>query len=554
VAVGTDHPDAVHDQLEDALRRLAEAQAIAHLGSWEWDVRRDVVTWSDEMFRIYGLEPQSTPVDYSRFLDAVHPDDRDRVDRAVQDAFAIASDFTFEHRIVRPDGEERLVQARGRAIADDDGNVIRMVGTGHDITEQRETQQQAAVAESALAMAQRVADLQLITEAALSHLSLDELLPELLARICQALSVQDAAVLLMDDDGETLVLRAVRGVGDAEVGFRLPIGTGFAGRVARERKTLVINEGAHEYVVSPSLKEAKVESAIGVPLMLSNRVLGVLHVGSVQVRRFSGDEIALVELAGERAAMAIDHAHVYERERSTAETLQRALLPAKLPHLESMRTAVRYVPASGSVEIGGDWYDVIPLVNGDVGVVLGDVTGHGLDAAVLMAQLRHGLRAYALDGFDPAEIANRLDTLIYSPFLENLATLVYAAITPDREVKYVNAGHLPPLVIEPEGRTRLLEDQSGLPIGCRHTSGYTTHMTQLAPGETLVLYSDGLVERRGESIDDGIARLRGIAVHGPAEPQDLADHILRALLPGAGGEDDIALLVVRPEPVAATTG
>src|SRR4051794_21443827 len=227
-----DRTDAVHERLQDALRRLAESQAIAHLGSWEWDVVRDVVIWSDEMYRIYGLEPQLTTVDYTRFLDFVHPDDRRLVDESVQEAFANASAFMFEHRIVRPDGEERLLHARGRAIADDAGNVIRMAGTGHDITEQRATQQQAAVATAAIETAQRVADLQLITEAALSHLSLDELLPELLARISQALGVEDAAVLLMDTDGETLVLRAARGLGDTEIGFRLPVGSGFAGRVA----------------------------------------------------------------------------------------------------------------------------------------------------------------------------------------------------------------------------------------------------------------------------------------------------------------------------------
>ena len=548
--MASDHTEA---RLEDALRRLGEAQAIAHLGSWEWDVQRDVVTWSDEMYRVYGLEPQSTEVDFARFLAAVHPEDRDRVDAAVRSAFATASHFTFEHRIIRPDGEERVLQARGRAIADDSGTVIRMAGTGHDITEQREAQKQAAVAESAIAMAQRVADLQLITEAALSHLSLDELLPELLARISQALSVQDAAVLLLDDDGETLVLRAARGIGDVELGFRLAVGTGFTGRVAHERKMLVIAEGAHEYVVSPTLKDAKIESMVGVPLMLGSRVLGVLHVGSLQPRRFTGDELALVELAAERAAMAIDHAHIYERERSAAETLQRALLPSKLPKLDSLKTAVRYVPASENAEIGGDWYDVIPLSGGHVGIALGDVTGHGLEAAVLMAQLRHGLRAYALDGLDPGAVVGRLDALIHSPDMENLATLVYAVIAPDRSVSYANAGHLPPLVIGADRAARLLEAQSGLPVGCRHPSGYTTQHTELAPGDVLILYSDGLVERRGESIDDGIARLLEVAVHGPADPQELAEHILRALLPGAGGEDDIALLAVRPEPVPAST-
>src|SRR4051794_177314 len=552
--VPEDRTDAVQERLKEALRRLAEAQAIAHLGSWEWDVVRDEVTWSDEMYRIYGLEPQESPVDYTRFLEFVHPDDRDLVDRSVQDAFATASAFRFEHRIIRPDGEQRLLDARGHAIAGDDGTVIRMVGTGHDVTEQREAQEQAAVASSAIETAGRIADLQLITEAALSHLSLDELLPELLARITQALGVQDAAILLMDTDGETLVLRSVRGLGAMELGFRLPVGSGFAGRVALERTTLVIGEGAHEYLVSPTLKAAEVESVIAVPLLLRGEVLGVLHVGSAQTRHFSGEEIALVELAGERAAMAIDHARVFERERSAAETLQRALLPTKLPNVEMLTAAVRYVPASGGVEIGGDWYDMIPLASGDVGIVLGDVAGHGLEAAVLMAQLRHGLRAYALDGLHPAEVANRVDTLIHTPGLERLATLVYMEISRDRSLRYVNAGHLPPLVIAADRSTRLLDEPNGLPIGCGMPLGYTTHPTRLSPGAVLLLYTDGLVERRGESIDDGIDRLRRVAADGPADPDEPADHILPPVLPGSGGEDDIALLAVRPEPVPAPTG
>src|SRR4051794_22697212 len=152
--VPEDRTDGVQERLQEALRRLAEAQAIAHLGSWEWDVVADVVTWSDEMYRIYGLEPQESPVDYNCFLEFVHPDDRDLVHGSVQDAFATASAFRFEHRIVRPDGEQRVLDARGHAVVGDDGTVIRMAGTGHDVTEQRETQQQAAVASSAIETAQ----------------------------------------------------------------------------------------------------------------------------------------------------------------------------------------------------------------------------------------------------------------------------------------------------------------------------------------------------------------------------------------------------------------
>jgi sigma-B regulation protein RsbU (phosphoserine phosphatase) len=541
---------------EEALRehaaRLDEAQAIAHIGSWEWDVVADVVTWSDEMFRVYGLEQQGSEVDYKRFLDFVHPDDRPNVDQAVQHAFAATSDFTFEHRIVRSDGEERILQARGRVTADESGTVVRMAGIGHDVTEQREAERQAATAETAIGMAQRIADLQLITEAALSHLALEDLLPELLARICQALDVEDAALLLMDSDGETLVLRAARGIGHEEIGFRLAVGGGFAGRVAAERKTLVILEAAHRYVASPALKEARMESIAGAPLFVRDEVLGVLHVGSLHERRFTSDEVGLIELAAERAALAIDHARVYERERTVAETLQRALLPAKLPELPGMSAAVRYVPASDGVDIGGDWYDVIPLPGGDVGIVLGDVTGHGLEAAALMAQLRHGLRAYALENLTPAEIAERLDRLIYTPDLERLATLIYAVIAPDRSMRFVNAGHLPPLIVSSDGSTRLLDKPGGLPIGCQ-AGPYTTQEAQLDPGDVLVLYTDGLVERRGESIDEGIARLRAAVATAPADAHELADHVLRNLLPWSGGEDDIALMTVRPEPVPATS-
>ena len=542
---------------EEALRRhaerLDEAQAIAHLGSWDWDVRTDVVTWSDEMFRICGLEPQSCPVDYTRFLDAVHPADRERVDQGVQRAFATGSSFAFEHRIIRPNGEERLVLARGRAIADETGAVARMTGTGHDVTEQRQAEDRAAVAATAIGMAQRVADLQLITETALAHLSLDELLPELLQRIAQALGVQDAAVFLTEDDHETLVLRAVHGLAADEVGFRVAAGDGFAGRVAAERAPLVLAERAHQHVLSPALREARVESIIGVPLLLAGDLLGVIQVGSLQPRRFQGDEIALVELAAERAAMAIDHARVYERERSASETLQRALLPAKLPELETVTAAARYIPASDDMEVGGDWYDVIPLANGEVGVALGDVTGHGVEAATLMAQVRHGLRAYALDNPDPGAIVDRLDTLIHSPGMERLATLVYAVIAPDLSMRFVNAGHLPPLVVSADRNTRLLDVRSGLPVGFRDAKGYVTQTDRLAPGDTLVLYTDGLVERRGELIDDGIARLRMVAAAGPDDPHNLADHILRELLPGAGRGDDIALLTVRPRAVRAAT-
>src|SRR5436190_11941163 len=418
-----------HEVVREAAHRLGEAQSIAQLGSWEWDPETDRVVWSEELYRIFGLEPDTFTASYSGFLAQVHPDDRERLNATVQETFQRGGEFVIEHRISRPDGGVRLVEGRGKTVLETDGTPKGMVGTARDITEQRHAEEQAARAEIAIEIANRLSDLQQITETALTHLGLDELLPELLSRICSTLSIENAAVFLLDEDGETLVMRAARGAAEREIGSRIAVGGGFAGRVAAEQRLIVIGERAHEHVISPALRSAGVQAMVGVPLMVRGEVLGVLHVGTRTERTFGEDEIALLELAAERGAIAIEHSRIYERERGIAETLQRALLPGKVPDLGPMSAAVRYVPAAA--DIGGDWYDVIPLGHGRVGVVLGDVTGHGLEAAALMAQLRHGLRAYALEGMAPSEVADRLDALIHSPDLERLATLIYAVVSPD---------------------------------------------------------------------------------------------------------------------------
>lgn len=536
--------------LRETAGRLEEAQAIAKIGSWEWDMVKDVVTWSPEMYRIYGADPETFGASYTALLERVHPDDREDVEIAIRHAFTTGGEFSFNHRIVRPDGTVAHLEARGKTVPGPDGHPIRLVGTGRDVTEQRAAEEKAASAAAAIEMARRLASLQRITEAALAHLSLEDLLPTMLERISEALAIDNAALLLMEPDGETLTLRAARGIGAGELDYSLTLGEGFAGRVALERKLLVVEEQAHEYVTSPALKEARLQSMLGVPLLAGDRVVGVLHVGSTEHRSFGADEIAMVELAAERAALGIEHARVFDRERGIAETLQRALLPATLPDLGPMSAAVRYVPAAEGTEVGGDWYDVIPLADGHVGVAMGDVTGHGLEAAALMAQLRHGLRAYALETLDPATVAERLDRLIHSPGLERLATLLYAVIAPDLSIQFVNAGHLPPLVVRATGEVDFLESTGGLPIGC-DTTPYPTDRVHLEPGDVLVLYTDGLIERRGESISDGLDRLRAAAGEGPDDPERLADHLIEALLHGRGTEDDVALLAIRPTAVPA---
>ena len=189
-----------------------------------------------------------------------------------------------------------------------------------------------------------------------------------------------------------------------------------------------------------------------------------------------------------------------------AETLQRSVLPETVPAMEGARVAALYLPGSTAVDVGGDWFDTLTLPDGRLGFVVGDVVGKGVRAAATMAQLRNGMRALRLDTSSPAETVTKLNLLenyIDVPF----ATL-YLALDPDTlAVTLTSAGHPPPLVVEPSGQTRFLEGEGGLPLGVDVTTEYGERELSLEPGSIVVLYTDGLVERRGRSIDEGLMEL-----------------------------------------------
>jgi anti-anti-sigma factor len=200
-----------------------------------------------------------------------------------------------------------------------------------------------------------------------------------------------------------------------------------------------------------------------------------------------------------------------EREHRIAETLQRSLLPDRLPELPGVLLAARYVPASADMEVGGDWYDVVQLPNGQVGLAIGDVAGHGLRAASTMGQLRMGLRAYALEEPSPAKVVSRLDRLVSQLLVSEIVTLVYLVLDLESGiVQLANAGHPPPLVVGPGGQTSYLENGLGSPLGCDNPKPVETSF-RLVPGSTLLLFTDGLVEKRGVSIQEGLERMEILA-------------------------------------------
>ncbi|MGZ5331696.1 MAG: ATP-binding SpoIIE family protein phosphatase [Solirubrobacterales bacterium] len=392
--------------------------------------------------------------------------------------------------------------------------------------------------------------LQRVTDATLGRLSEQDLLTELLVRITEILHSDTAAILLLDEDARVLRARAARGIEEeVERGVQIPVGGGFAGRIAAERRAITIDDVDHADILNPILREKGIRSLLGVPMLVEDRVLGVLHVGSLKPRKFTPDEHDLLQLAADRAAVAIEQTSLSEQRR-LAEALQRQILRIDLSGalgVSGLEVASRYLPASGE-SLGGDWYDAFAIGGGRVAMAVGDVVGHGLEAAAVMSQLRTALRSYAVDGGVPSDVLRRVNRLMLDLGPARMTTLAYVVFDPEAEaIELVNAGHPPPLVIPEAGEPFYLEGPSGIPLGVSPGTRYESHRHHLEVGATLVLYTDGLVEVRGENIDSGLERLRSAAsTTGSAE--ELANHILRKALP-AERADDVALVVARIPPV-----
>jgi serine phosphatase RsbU (regulator of sigma subunit) len=284
---------------------------------------------------------------------------------------------------------------------------------------------------------------------------------------------------------------------------------------------------------------------LAIPLM-ARTVFGVLTL-TAPGPRFDADTcVMLIELA-RRAAVALDNARRYEQHRDTAEALQRAQL-TELPTVDGVRLAARYLPATRGLNIGGDWYDAFRQPDGSMLAVIGDVTGHGLRAAVVMGQLRTALRAYAVEDDSPARILTRLHRMLRHQQPELYATALLARFRPgDRHVVWAAAGHPPALVRTPGGRVEVLDTKPGVMLGVPIPYVYEDHTVEVRPGSTVALYTDGLVERRSDGIDLGIERLtHAMAALTPADLEDLdasAESVLKPMLHDSERDDDVCLLL-----------
>ncbi len=305
-------------------------------------------------------------------------------------------------------------------------------------------------------------------------------------------------------------------------------------------------------------------SFLAMPLIARGAVVGCAVFGRAPASpAFNPGDVALADALASRTAVSIDNARLYERERRTAPALQRGLLPGQPDIPAGIEVAHSYLPVGDHV-VGGDWHDIVPLPDGRAALIVGDAMGHGPEAAAVMVQLRTAAHTLAELDLPPGQVLRKLDAMAAgmdtagmdamaagtaAPF----ATCVYAVIDPSGVASgIVQAGHLPPVLVLPDGRTEVLDLPPGLPLGLGAGSFETTRLS-LTPGATLALYTDGLVESRIRPIDDGLAALRGAlssALAGPGSTLDDACRTVTQLL-CEHGEDDITLMLARTRPAPA---
>ncbi len=310
-------------------------------------------------------------------------------------------------------------------------------------------------------------------------------------------------------------------------------------------------EDRYPHLVIPGVTDdAHAISAL--PLQIRGRLLGVLAASFPTARTFPPDERSFALAVAAQAAQAMDRAATADARWQIARTLQRGLLPRGLPELPRLALAAHYLPAGRHTQAGGDWYDIITLGPEEIAIVVGDVVGHGSWAAAVMGQLRSALAAYLLDGHGPAGALARLGRFARRIDGASGSTVICLVLhTGTGALRWARAGHPPPLIVGPAG-ARFLDDAHGAVLGLLDPPPFTEATTTIAPGSSVILYTDGLVERRGEVIDDGLDRL--VAVGGPhhaAAPAELLTAVLDHALGRAGAHDragapdDVALIVAR---------
>jgi PAS domain S-box-containing protein len=554
---------------EEALRRSEERyRSLVQAGAqvvWVTTPTGKIAEDSPEWRSITG----QTVDEYlgSGWLDAIHPEDRERVEHEWLDCVDTGKVFEGRYRVRTKSGSYRHYDVRAVPI-ERDGKIVEWVGASSDVTGQREAEEmRGRLTEQLSAAALRTVRLQQATSMLAEAITVEQVVEVMTEVGRSAIGAERSAVAMLDP--ERLRLRTVNPTGlpdtpgspAGEMPLDLP--SVMTSAILARRPLLIESPDAlrkhfeGEASVDMFLQHTDERSWVGLPLLASGAPLGALRFSFTRPRRVADEERVFLEALAGQCALALERASMFEREHTTAETLQRSLLPDRLPTVPGIILEASYLPVTRNMEIGGDWYDAFRLPDGKLAVAAGDVMGKGLTAAAGMGRVRNALRALALTDPRPAAVLAGLDRLFIATELEEqVTTVAYLVLDPvSGEGMAGSAGHLPLLLLSTDAPPRLDKAAAGTPLGW--ASPRQQYAFALPPGNTAVLYSDGLVENRKRGLDTGLDELVAVAAEAPAaaveDPALLLDYLVDRMLTGYEQDDDVTVLVVhspRREPGA----
>jgi PAS domain S-box-containing protein len=492
------------------------------------------------------------------WLDAIHPEDRERVEREWLECVGAGKVFDSRYRVRTKTSSYRHYDVRAVPI-ERDGKIIEWVGASTDVTGQREAEEmRGRLTEQLSAAALRTARLQQATSMLAEALTVLQVVEVITEVGRSAIGAERSAVALLDQERlrlctiNPLGLPESPGAPSGDIPLDVPSVMTLA--ITSRRPVLVENPEALRRQfdgvadVSLFLAHSNERAWVGLPLLAAGAPLGALRFSFTKPRQITEEERVFLEALAGQCALALERASLFEREHTTAETLQRSLLPDRLPSVPGIILEARYLPVTRNMEIGGDWYDAFRLPDGRLAVAAGDVMGKGLTAAAGMGRVRNALRALALTDPRPAAVLAGLDRLFTATELdEQVTTVAYLVVDPvTGEGLAGNAGHLPPLLLSRDAPPRLDTTEAGTPLGwaCPRQQ----YVFRLPPGTTAVLYSDGLVENRRRGLDAGLDELVSVAAQARPgmveDPVRLLEYLVDRMLTGYEQDDDVTVLVL----------
>jgi PAS domain S-box-containing protein len=498
------------------------------------------------------------------WLASIHPEDRERVERDWRECVRTGKVFDDRYRIRTKNGSYRHYDVRAVPI-ERDGKIVEWVGASTDVTSQREAEEmRGRLTEQLSAAALRTARLQQATSMLAEALTVEQVVEVITEVGRTAIGALRSAVALLEPDGARLRVVNEDGLPSAPDSAGAPLTlqspSVMTKAIASRRPVLVEDpedlrrqfEGELDIDPATVVATSDERSWVGLPLLAAGVPLGALRFSFGRPRKITEEERVFLEALAGQCQLAVERAALYEREHTTAETLQRSLLPDNLPSVPGLVMAAMYRPVTRNMEIGGDWYDAFRLADQRLAVAVGDVMGKGLTAAAGMGRVRNALRALALTDPRPAAVLGGLDRLFSATEQEEqVTTVAYLVIDPETgEGVLGNAGHIPALVLEAGCAPRFDQVEAGTPLGW--ASPRKQHTFGLRPGSTAVFYSDGLVETRNRGLDAGLDELAAVAARADesllGQPARLLEYLVDRMLAGHEQDDDVTVLVIHRPP------